>query len=1044
MGSPLIKGRVVPRSQPQATTTTATQPPSQRHRNSTVKESPTISLHSTDFAPLLTPAKRGLPADLLDDVYYDISQNEGVTTFEDSAWYKKLMQSASFSDALIPDYQDVNTKDNLPRLSSFTCCICKIANVVVSSSSSPIPKQKHICFGCRSREFDLWQAHERKDAQERMRLKLTGQVAVTHAAIAQEMCKLEEKTEHSELVETKLKVQERQETKDAQFEQFYDQDTRMTKTAYSTERWSTKSAWEDVKEFIEGVTPSYRARKKDVIAGPVLEFQQGVTGKVMRDLWMKKIGDPGVARDWYKETYDKETKQWVCVPWNEYEFTALEKYNNATQQQGATYLDVIYSDLGPVGWHEHGKEQPRRDVLQSKGAEDPDLFDLSPAVNDSNHRNHPLLHHMNNDHHLRSMPRGSPATWSRTPRLARSRESHTPRLERRLADNRGNTDMLTPVSSSSTILTQGSGYGPPLEEEVIVAGLEPIETSVLSNEMMNGDGELGLAGGGEDRGVLGGKTPWMVTQERKKRRARRIRARRMNTIAHQTTSDNATMKIVDGSGDDKLSNLLKRETDEQRKEDEIQQKFQEDQKQQQSDRKKCMQEMEDLAEKEEKKLQEDRIRKEAAVQAAAEEKQNREDQEKKEAADKAAAEKEAAEKEAAEKAAAEKAAADQAAAVNNGISNNIASNDGSASSSPDDTYIKEDGNWGKTLERAEESRKKTEEAADRGWKNVLYSTLSSPQSEKYKILCRIGYKKDQQNYDKGGKKATGSEWKRNNSNLSNLIKRFERQAVDACLTEIRDIRKQINDTFLPEHRADIHAYHTIVTLRVLIYNTIEEEIDLNEFKHHALKYVTSAQVLCEWSVEQKKDLELIILGELLHACPHLKMQKSKRFDEDAELLHKQQIDSTCWDERIDDRTQWLGDSVDYKKLVNKAKSRHDKLLRCTLLYVSMMSTEICSDLLIKHKNKSPGDVKNPFSEHLWRFAASVANAPNSKESEEMLITKLKLKKEDYNEEQKKKLIEFNRKQYTERKAKEDYLKQPWLFLPIAVLMKQASFKLFER
>ena len=159
---------------------------------------------------------------------------------------------------------------------------------------------------------------------------------------------------------------------------------------------------------------------------------------------MELLGNQSCAKDWYKEQYDSYQQQWCCVPWNEYEIQALTHYRKATNNANAGFIHVIYSELGPVGWHTYDATRERNNINKSNtikplsglllsnatgtrsnssgdkgrgshgshssGRGKNDLFDLTAsvdaAVTESSNQE---------EEHLRALLRGSPARWSRTP-----------------------------------------------------------------------------------------------------------------------------------------------------------------------------------------------------------------------------------------------------------------------------------------------------------------------------------------------------------------------------------------------------------------------------------------------------------------------------------------------------------------------------------------------------------------------------------------------------------------------------------------------------
>ena len=216
------------------------------------------------------------------------------------------------------------------------------------------------------------------------------------------------------------------------------------------------------------------------------------------------------------------------------------------------------------------------------------------------------------------------------------------------------------------------------------------------------------------------------------------------------------------------------------------------------------------------------------------------------------------------------------------------------------------------------------------------------------------------------------------------------------------------------------------------------------------------------------------------ACPHLKMQPPKPLD-----VADEAVDDTSYDQFIDNFDFWANKNnsdetvADYKA---RGEARNQMIYRSTLLYVSMMSTEIASTVVLKQLQKKSGEVSNPFSKHIWKFTSSIANAPNT---EEVFLNRVrsKLQETEKDDTKIKNIMDpiqnfLKSKDPAERKKakkntkrivfglavndewppdfklivdslfddplKHDYMKQPWLALPIAVIMRRGSFKLFKR
>ena len=292
--------------------------------------------------PLSAHKKAALPDDLYDDVGYDYSQYEDATTFEDSDDYKR---------AVLDQVSEQDEGDDECKTSK--CVACRESFVVNGES------RKHLCYKCYREKKGIWKDDAKRRARQSIQNKVAKQRGTSPAAAAAVFGVAEEKEGDAA------------QQQDNDFDKFYDQDSKMTSTKYDVQKWSTKSPWLDVKEYMENVTALYRARQANVPVGVVLEFfpddpdddvddVHDHNHSSTRNAWMKEIDDDEIlATLWFKETYDHTDQQWHCAPWNLYEEQALAHYRRATGNPSATYSEVVYDDKrGPIGWH-HYMDEPR-------------------------------------------------------------------------------------------------------------------------------------------------------------------------------------------------------------------------------------------------------------------------------------------------------------------------------------------------------------------------------------------------------------------------------------------------------------------------------------------------------------------------------------------------------------------------------------------------------------------------------------------------------------------------------------------------------------
>ena len=80
------------------------------------------------------------------------------------------------------------------------------------------------------------------------------------------------------------------------------------------------------------------------------------------------------------------------------------------------------------------------------------------------------------------------------------------------------------------------------------------------------------------------------------------------------------------------------------------------------------------------------------------------------------------------------------------------------------------------------------------------------------------------------------------------------------------------------------------------------------------------------------------------ACPHLKMQPPKP------IVAGKAVDDTSYDQFIDDADFWARTDIEkteWEGWRERGEARNQMIYRSTLLYVSMMSTEITSTVVLK-------------------------------------------------------------------------------------------------
>ena len=428
-----------------------------------------------------------------------------------------------------------------------------------------------ICGVCRQKEMKQFEQDQRVKAQSAMKQRLAKTVhkyKSTHA-IDQKV-----ETEAIETKETNRRTRNYSTTTTLSvhndFQTFYDNDVHTTATTYSD--YSTKSAWEDV-SWSSKMTKLYRARKINVLAGPVVEFQDNAKGVQLRQKWTEKIGEINLAGNWYKEKYIVASKQWECRPWNDYEEKALHNYQTETKHTNASYSEVVYSDIGPIGWYNFGssKSSSHTDLLlyDKKHTQHSNLYDLGhfestlALHSDSNHN-------VLNVNELSMLPSGSEATWT-----SPKKKNHNSNDE--LDDNYYDND---PYTQPSYLTTPQNNNSSGVSRDVNVSVYATtIETTNLSGEIgnyNNNNNNFKNANVGDATDTsIGGKTPWMVTQRQKELRRRRRTIRNRNKVMnhHSKNNDKKNSNKID-TDDQEEKNLDEWSKEEKERKEKLKKTFQ--------------------------------------------------------------------------------------------------------------------------------------------------------------------------------------------------------------------------------------------------------------------------------------------------------------------------------------------------------------------------------------------------------------------------------------------------------------------------------------